>query len=71
MVVFTLLLSYSALQVCLLVKADRSFGDKDLRDFHFKNNFTVSGRKGKNEPNHLETTTKKDYHKPFYSEYIK
>lgn len=32
MAVFTLLLSYSALQVWLLVKADRSFGDKDLRE---------------------------------------
>lgn len=32
MAVFTLLLSYSALQVWLLVKADRSFGDKYLRE---------------------------------------
>lgn len=48
MAVFTLLLSYSAVQVWLLVKADRSFGDKDLKEILIlKNNFTVSGRKGK------------------------
>lgn len=42
MAVFTLLLSYSAVQVWLFVKADRSFGDKDLREILIlKNNFTV------------------------------
>lgn len=56
MAVFTLLLSYSAVQVWLLVKADRSFGDKDLREiFILKNNFTVSGRKGKKQLNLSET----------------
>lgn len=33
---FKLLLCYSAIQVCLLVKADQSFGDKDPREIFIK-----------------------------------
>lgn len=46
---FILLLSYSAVQVWLLVKADQSFGDKDLRELFIKKTSfqSVSGRKEK------------------------